>query len=118
MFAHIPNKAMLRSLYSRVPGSTTEYLQNLTMPKHYTSASFGRLLALAGRRLRLSTAHFRAALRAVIEDSGMIMANNLMQEQVSYRTPGIYLRRTYVAMMLPPCKTTLHAVMDGQSLAV
>ena len=58
-------------------------IHNMTMPNQYTPVSFGRLLAVAGRQLRLKTAHFQAALFAIINGSGLILAPNLMQEQVS-----------------------------------
>lgn len=51
---------------------------------HHSSASFGRVLAFASRRLCLGTMHFEAALDAVRSDSGLILATNLQQEQVSY----------------------------------
>lgn len=62
--------------------SKAERIAMMTTPNHYTSVSFVRLLALAGRRLRLTAAHFRAVLNAMMDDSGMIMASNLCQEQV------------------------------------
>lgn len=61
-----------------------ESIRALTTPMHYTSMSFIRLLALAGRQLRLDTRHFEAALKAMIVGSGLIMASNMMQEQVSF----------------------------------
>ncbi len=54
----------------------------LTTANHYTSVSFIRLVALASRRLRLSPAHFRAVLQALMHQSGMILTTNLSQEQV------------------------------------
>lgn len=63
--------------------SKAEWEASLTMANHYTSVSFVRLVALAGRRLRLTQAHFRAVLNALMNDSGMLMASNLCQEQVS-----------------------------------
>ncbi|CAN0267812.1 unnamed protein product, partial [Ectocarpus sp. 12 AP-2014] len=60
-----------------------ESIRALTTPMHYTSASFIRLLALAGRQLRLDTRHFEAALKAMIVGSGLIMASNMMQEQMA-----------------------------------
>lgn len=59
-----------------------ELISMLTTPNHYTSVSFIRLVALASRRLRLSPAHFRAVLQALMHDSGMMLATNLSQEQV------------------------------------
>lgn len=55
-----------------------------TSPNHYTSASFVRLIALAGRRLRLSADHFRAVLSALMNDTSMMLASNLSQEQVRH----------------------------------
>lgn len=83
MFAHMPTTAMLTS---RVLEDREELLQKVLLPKHYTSVSFGRLLALAGRQLRLKTAHFQSALQAIASKSGLILASNLQQEQVSHRT--------------------------------
>ncbi|CAN0497411.1 unnamed protein product, partial [Ectocarpus sp. 8 AP-2014] len=60
-----------------------ESIRALTTPMHYTSVSFIRLLALAGRQLRLDTRHFEAALKAMIVGSGLIMASNMMQEQMA-----------------------------------
>eukprot|EP00752_Nemacystus_decipiens_P005603 g5071.t1 len=63
--------------------SKDEWVAKLTMANHYTSVSFVRLVALAGRRLRLSEAHFRAVLDGLMNDSGMLMASNLCQEQMA-----------------------------------
>lgn len=68
--------------------SRDEWATSLTMPNHYTSVSFARLVALAGRRLRLTPAHFRAVLNAVMDDSGMLMASNFHQEQASHVMPS------------------------------
>ncbi|CAM9230359.1 unnamed protein product [Scytosiphon promiscuus] len=54
-----------------------------TTANHYTSVSFIRLIALAGRRIRLRAAHFRAVLNALMNDSSMILASNLSQEQMA-----------------------------------
>ena len=80
MFDNLPNVARAMS------GSEgrQESIRALSTPMHYTSVSFIRLLALAGRQLRLDTKHFEAALKAMIVDSGLIMASNMMQEQVSF----------------------------------
>ena len=51
-------------------------------PKYYTGASFGRLLAVAGRRLRIEAEHFEASLEAMIHESDLILARNLQQEMV------------------------------------
>ncbi|CAM9397242.1 unnamed protein product, partial [Hapterophycus canaliculatus] len=53
-----------------------------TTANHYTSISFIRLIALAGRRLRLSAEHFRAVLKTIRNDGSMLLAFNLSQEQV------------------------------------
>lgn len=58
----------------------------MVIPKVYTSASFARLVAVASRHLHLETVHYKAALRAVIADSGMILAPNLQQEKVSTKS--------------------------------
>ena len=80
MFEHMPTFAMLASgQYKR---STAEVLRSMKTLNHYTTVSFGRLLVSAGRRLRLSEAHFEAALQAIC-NSGLILAPNLQQEQVS-----------------------------------
>lgn len=60
-----------------------EQAESMVMPKYYTLLLFGRLLVLAGHRLRLQTTHFQAALRAIINESELVLAPNLMQEQVS-----------------------------------
>ena len=60
-----------------------EMITMFTTANHYTSVSFIRLLALASRRLRLSTLHFMTVLHAMMDNSGMILATNLSQEQVS-----------------------------------
>lgn len=62
--------------------SNEELITMLKSPNHYTSVSFVRLLALAGRRLRLCPAHFKTVLDSIMDDSGMIMASNWSQEQV------------------------------------
>ena len=91
MFAHMPTTAMLSS---GALGSRKELCQKVMMPQHYTSVSFGRLLAWAGRRLRLKAAHFKSALHAIVGNSGIILATNLMQEQVSGRIyMHLYRRR-------------------------
>ncbi|CAM9288454.1 unnamed protein product [Ectocarpus fasciculatus] len=79
MFANLPNMARAMS------GSEgrQECIRALSTPMHYTSVSFIRLLALAGRQLRLDTKHFEAALKAMIVDSGLIMASNMMHEQMA-----------------------------------
>lgn len=61
-----------------------------TTANHYTSVSFIRLLALAGRRLRLTAAHFRAVLNALMNDSGMMLASNLSQEQVRHARKELF----------------------------
>lgn len=82
MFQHMPKVAMFSSMQFKI--STDEALRAATMGNHYTSVSFGRLSASAGRNLRLSEAHFEAALEATIKKSGLILAPNLQQEQFSF----------------------------------
>lgn len=79
MFEHMPTSDML--IFKR---SAAEGCCHLQMLKHYTSVCFGRLLALAGKNLRLSETHFAVALEATVNDSGLILAPNLQQEQVSF----------------------------------
>ena len=55
---------------------------SMVNPKFYTGASFGRLLALASRRLCVEAEHFEAALNAVINGSGLVLASNLQVEKV------------------------------------
>ena len=82
MFEHMPKTAMWKTMKSGMPGMpVNQALRFTTMTKHYTSVSFGRLLALAGRQLRLNADHFEAARDAVIDNSGLILAPNLQQEQ-------------------------------------
>lgn len=53
--------------------------------KYYTTSSFGRLLALAGRRLRLQTEHFQAVLD-ILGDGSYISSGPIQRgEQVSQR---------------------------------
>lgn len=81
MFAHMPNSAMLGS--TQFKQQANELLRAVAMRRQYTSVSFGRLLVLAGRRLRLTETHHEAALEAVHRNSGLILATNLRPEQVS-----------------------------------
>lgn len=83
MFKHIATSAILASIQSKK--SADENFRVLAMVKHYTSVSFARLLVLAGRKLRLSEAHFEAALHAIMNRSGLILESNLRAEQVSCR---------------------------------
>lgn len=53
-----------------------------TVFNHNTSASFGRVLALAGQTLRLGVAHFEAAQDAIVNASGLVLAPKLQPEQV------------------------------------
>ena len=57
-------------------------LRVMVNPKSYTGASFGRLLALASRRLHIKAEHYEAALNAAMNDSGLVLAPNLQQEKV------------------------------------
>ncbi|CAM9358762.1 unnamed protein product [Scytosiphon promiscuus] len=82
MMSHIPTVATLVSGPLNM-SRNQDFLRALSTPNHYTPASFGRLLRLAGRRLRLGTEHFQAALHATINCSGLSLASNLAQEQVA-----------------------------------
>ena len=82
MFEHMPKAGMLAAWMAGFKPSADEALRSVTMLKHYTSVSFGRLLVSAGLRLRLRQAHFEAALEAIISKSGLVLAPNLQQEQV------------------------------------
>lgn len=76
-------KAMLP--FAGPAGMTADMMINMaTTANHYTSVSFIRLLTLAARRLRLTSTHYRAVLHALMNDSGMMLASNLSQEQVSH----------------------------------
>lgn len=87
MFEHMPKSTMLRSLQMmRGRSNTNEALRWFTIPHYYTSVSFGRLLSLARRQLRLRVAHFEAALDAIMDNSGLMLAPNLQQEQVILRS--------------------------------
>lgn len=79
MFSHIPTNYMLARGFRK---PHYHVLRDVVSPKHYSSASFGRLLASAGRFLRLGTRHFDAALDAIITQSDLILAPNLVQEKV------------------------------------
>lgn len=84
MFEHMPNATMLAESFRGGSNLPVDYaLRSVKMPKHYTSVSFARLLVSAGRKLRLSESHFEAALEAIIGNSGLILAPNLQQDQVS-----------------------------------
>lgn len=91
MLAHMPSTAMF---FSGLLGNSKMLLKDALLPKHYTSASFGRLLILAGRQLRLKPAHFRSALHAVMDNSGIVLAPNLVQEQVSHRISCLRTTKT------------------------
>ncbi|CAM9233644.1 unnamed protein product [Ectocarpus fasciculatus] len=100
MFGHMPKTSMLESRKFDLP--VTEALRSTTMPKYYTSVSFGRLVSLAGRRLRLSVDHFDSVLNAMIDNSGLILAPNLMQEQMAaFRALGLAPIRQPPGAMLP-----------------
>ena len=79
MLAHMPRTAM--SPWIEHP----RIVRAVVIQKSYTSASFARLVAVASRHLHLETAHYKAALDAVIADSGMILAPNLQQEKVGMK---------------------------------
>ncbi|CAM9120819.1 unnamed protein product [Ectocarpus sp. 6 AP-2014] len=74
MFSHMPNKSMFGL-------DDKQLLLSAATNKYYTSVSFARVLALAGRRLRLGSAHFEAARVSIFESSGLVLALNLRQEQ-------------------------------------
>lgn len=74
-------KAMFAYMESKLPAH--EAIRSVAMLKHYTSVSFGRLLVLAEHKLRLSQAHFEAALEAIAGNSDHALAPHLKQEQVS-----------------------------------
>lgn len=76
MHAHMPETAMSRWIED--PSTA----RAMVIPKFYTSASFSRLVAVASRHLHLETVHYKAALDAVIADSGILLAPNLQQEKV------------------------------------
>ena len=83
MFGHMPKAGMLAAtMRGQLKLPVDEALRSVTMLKHYTSVSFGRLLVSAGRKLRLGDTHFEAALEAIISKSGLMLAPNLQQEQV------------------------------------
>lgn len=79
MFDHMPKSAMLASMRFEQPWA----VRSCTIPHHYTSVSFGRLLSLSRRQLHLSVTHFEAVLHAIIRNSGLMLAPNLQQEQVT-----------------------------------
>ncbi|CAM9183760.1 unnamed protein product [Ectocarpus fasciculatus] len=76
MFSHMPNKALPMFGLDK-----KQLLLSVATNNYYTSVSFARVLALAGRRLRLGPAHFEAARVSVFESSGLVLALNLRQEQ-------------------------------------
>lgn len=85
---------MLLVQQSAMGGKTAQdaLMAAMTAPKHYTPLSFARLLAVAGRRLRLSPVHFKAAINATICQSGLMMASNFQQEQVRKFAPPFVSR--------------------------
>ena len=91
MFAHMPTTAMF---FSGILGDRKAPIRNVILPKYYTSGSFGRLLISAGRQLRLKPAHFRSALHAIMSNSGLVLAPNLVQEQVSHRISCLRTTKT------------------------
>lgn len=80
MFIHMSTMAILGLMTGPTQWNLVGAMIN---PNHYTSASFARLVAVAGRRLNLDEAHFEAALDSAITDSGLLLAPNLWQEKVS-----------------------------------
>lgn len=102
MFEHMPKMDMWNAIRSGMQGMeampVNQALRMATMIKHYTSVSFGRLLALARRQLRLNEMHFEAARDAVINKSGLVLASNLQQEQVGHclRTTSIRTKKTFL----------------------
>lgn len=74
MVNYKPNRSNLR-----------EEIVDCRMKKYYTSTSFGGLLALAGRRLRLLPVHFEAVLDTLCNGSVIGSAPNRRGEQVSLR---------------------------------
>ncbi|CAB1098062.1 unnamed protein product [Ectocarpus sp. CCAP 1310/34] len=100
MFGHMPKTSMLASRKFHLPAN--EALRSATLLKYYTSVSFGRLLSLAGRRLRLRVAHFDSVLGAIIDNSGLILAPNLMQEQMAvFHALGLAPIRQPIGAMFP-----------------
>lgn len=66
-------------------GMTADMIIKMTTTaNHYVSVSFIRLLTSAARRLRLTSTHYRAVLHSLMNDSGMMLASNISQEQVSH----------------------------------
>ncbi|CAM9255485.1 unnamed protein product, partial [Ectocarpus sp. 4 AP-2014] len=74
VFSHMSNMSMFRL-------DDKQLLLSAATNKNYTSVSFARVLALAGRRLRLGCAHFEAAQVSIFESSGLVLTLNLRQEQ-------------------------------------
>lgn len=66
---------------------------------HYTPASFVRLLALAGHRLRLQTEHFEALLSILSDSSFTVSAPNRSTEQASQHVNSC--KQTAAAMLSP-----------------
>ena len=80
MFDHMP-----KSMTGFETSATTGRRAAVTAFNHYTSASFGRILALARQRLNLTVDHFEAVRDTIIADSGLVLAPKLKQEQVRHR---------------------------------
>ena len=83
MFAHMPKVDVWTP--GKFEMAINQAARSATNFKHYTSVSSARLLVSAGRTLRLSVGHFEAARDAIINNSGLILAPILQQEQLSRR---------------------------------
>lgn len=93
MFEHMPKSGMLASMNFTLP--VNQAIRSVMLPHHYTSVSFGRLLSLARRQLRLSVTHFEAVYDAITDNSGLVLAPNLQQEQVKCDFMGELLVHYY-----------------------
>lgn len=108
MLAHVPTEQDVSCL-GRRSGTEEEKLFDESTPKHYTSASFGRLLALAGRRLRLKEEHFDAVLRAMASESGIHSPFVLLKEQVWH----VHECGCFVVLV----RAKLHAIWYGRAVS-
>lgn len=102
MFSHMPTMAWAEA--GPLAKTTDEWVRSAITPKHYSRASFARLLVLAGRRLRPGTVHFETALNAVGSKSGLVLAPNLVPETVGHRGCICHTSNKLCNIEVPQCR--------------
>lgn len=93
MLIDIPTMATLGLMTSPTQRNPLGAIIN---PKHYTSASFARLISVASRRLNLDEAHFGAALDCDITEGGLMLAPNFLLEKVSNESSMCMIIQTQI----------------------